>query len=142
MTKANNKTVPNAADVDAFLAQVEDPAKREDCYKILSMMEAITKEPAKMWGGSIIGFGVYQYKYASGREGEWFLTGFSPRKNNFSLYIMSGFEQNPELMEQLGKYKTGKSCLYINKLSDVDEKTLQKLIKVSADYVKTHQSGC
>lgn len=120
MAKSDSKTKPNEDDVDVFLARVENKEKRDDCYRILKLMQKITKQQPKMWGGSIVGFGEYHYKYVSGREGDWFLTGFSPRKNNLSLYIMSGFEKNPQLMKKLGKFKTGKSCLYINKLSDID----------------------
>ena len=88
-----------------------------------------------MWGPSIIGFGSYRYKYASGREGEWMLTGFSPRKQNLTLYIMPGFDNYDSLLAKLGKYKTGKSCLYINKLEDVDLSVLEKLVKQSVDHM-------
>lgn len=142
MAQTENKTKPTEQDVDSFLKQVEPAQKYQDCQKILSMMKKATGAEPKMWGGSIIGFGEYHYKYASGREGDWFLTGFSPRKQNISLYIMAGFDRYEELMSQLGKYKTGKSCLYINKLADVDTEILEKLIELSATYVKENQSGC
>jgi hypothetical protein len=129
------KTKPNDADVLAFLDQIEDEAKKADSLAILKMMQEATDEPAKMWGNSIIGFGQYHYKYASGREGDWFLTGFSPRKQQFSLYIMAGFDQYDDLLSQLGKYKTGKSCLYIKRLSDVNQSVLNKLIEASVDYM-------
>lgn len=142
MAGSENKTKPNEQDVASFLKHVEPAQKQQDCQQILSMMKKATGAEPKMWGGSIIGFGEYHYKYASGREGDWFLTGFSPRKQNISLYIMAGFDRYEELMSQLGKYKTGKSCLYINKLADVDTDVLEKLIELSATYVEENQSGC
>lgn len=142
MAKADNKTKPTKKDVTDFLGQVEPEQKRKDCLAILEMMHQATQAEPKMWGDSIIGFGEYHYKYASGREGDWFLTGFSPRKQNISLYIMAGFKRYEELMSKLGKYKTGKSCLYINKLADIDEAVLKELIQLSANYVKENQSGC
>ncbi|MCO5207271.1 MAG: DUF1801 domain-containing protein, partial [Anaerolineae bacterium] len=95
----------------------------------------VTGEPGALWGTSIVGFGTYHYKYASGREGDWFVTGFSPRKQNMTLYIMPGFEQYNDLLSKLGKHKTGKSCLYINKLDDVDLDVLRELVAQSADYM-------
>jgi len=130
------KTQPNDADVRAFLDEIEEEAKKADSLAILNMMQEATGEPAKMWGKSIIGFGQYHYKYASGREGDWFLTGFSPRKQQFSLYIMAGFDPYDDLLKQLGKHKTGKSCLYIKRLSDVDQEVLNELIKASVSYMK------
>lgn len=142
MAKADNKTKPTKKDVTDFLKQVEPEQKRKDCLAILEMMRQATEAKPKMWGDSMIGFGEYHYKYASGREGDWFLTGFAPRKQNISLYIMAGFKRYEELMSKLGKYKTGKSCLYINKLADIDEAVLKELIQLSANYVKENQSGC
>lgn len=142
MAKTENKTKPTDQDANSFLKQVEPAQKQKDCQQIVNMMKKATGAEPKMWGGSIIGFGEYHYKYASGREGDWFLTGFSPRKQNISLYIMAGFERYEELMGRLGKYKTGKSCLYINKLADVDKDVLEELITLSARYVAKHQSGC
>jgi hypothetical protein len=101
------------------------------------MMQKITKSEPKMWGSSIVGFGNYHYKYASGREGDWFITGFSPRKQNLTLYIMCGFEKNNELLIKLGKYKNAKSCLYINKLEDVSRKALKDLITESVKYMSS-----
>ena len=132
---AELKTKPNDASVEEFLAGVEDERKQQDCQTLLELMQRVTGEPPKMWGGSIIGFGSYHFKYASGREGDWFLTGFSPRKRNLTLYIMAGFRRYDELMAQLGKHKTGKSCLYINKLDDVDLEVLEELVTQSADHV-------
>lgn len=142
MAGSENKTKPNEQDVASFIEQVEPAQKQQDCLQILSMMQKATGAEPKMWGGSMIGFGQYHYTYASGREGDWFLTGFAPRKQNISLYIMAGFKRYEELMCKLGKYKTGKSCLYINKLADVDVAVLEKLIELSAAYVEENQSGC
>ena len=133
---AELKTKPNKASIEKFLNSVKDEKKRTDSYKILGLMKKITKEEPVMWGPSVVGFGKYHYKYESGREGDFFITGFSPRKQNLTLYIMSGFKKYPELMKKLGKYKTGSSCLYINKLEDVDMKVLKELISESVKYIK------
>ena len=133
---AELKTKQTKASVEKFLNSVKDEKKREDSFKILELMKKITKEEPKMWGPSIIGFGNYHYKYASGREGDWFLTGFSPRKQNLTLYIMSYLEKHKDLLKKLGKHKTGKGCLYINKLVDVDMNVLKELITAS---VKKHK---
>lgn len=142
MAKSTNKTQPTSLSVSDFINQVESEQKRKDCLAIAEMMRKATQAEPKMWGDSMIGFGEYHYKYASGREGDWFLTGFAPRKQNISLYIMAGFKRYEELMAKLGKYKTGKSCLYINKLDDVDIAVLKELIELSAQYVKKNQSSC
>ena len=134
---AELKTKPNKVSVEKFLKSIKDEKKREDSFKVLELMKKITKEEPVMWGPSIVGFGKYHYKYASGREGDWFLTGFSPRKQNLTLYIMSGFKRYKELMKKLGKHKTGSSCLYINKLEDIDMKVLKELITESVKYMKT-----
>jgi hypothetical protein len=99
-------------------------------------MAKATRDPGTMWGSSIVGFGEYHYVYESGREGDWFLVGFSPRKRDLTLYIMPGFDAYEELLGQLGKHKTGKSCLYINKLADVDVKVLSKLVRESVSHMK------
>ncbi|MCB0633799.1 MAG: DUF1801 domain-containing protein [Saprospiraceae bacterium] len=135
MAKANLKTTQNENDVRAFLDAVEDDKRREDCLTVLNWMQKITGKEAKMWGTSIVGFDEYHYKYESGREGDMFKVGFSPRKQNLTLYIMPGFGRYEELMQQLGKYKTGKSCLYIKKLEDVDVEILQQLIEESYTYM-------
>ena len=132
---AELKTKPNDQSVEAFLSQVEDERKRQDCYTILAIMRQVTESEAKMWGDSIVGFGSYHYRYASGREGDWFLTGFSPRKQNLTLYIMSGFSGYDSLLAGLGKYKTGKSCLYIKKIEDIDTETLKELVRQSVVHV-------
>ena len=134
-TMAALKTTPNDKSVEEFLDSIEIEQKRKDCFEILEMMAQITQASPKMWGESIVGFGNYHYKYESGREGDWFLTGFSPRKQNLTLYIMSGFQQYDTLMQQLGKYKTGSSCLYIKRLSDIDKTILKQLIEESVQYL-------
>ena len=128
---AELKTKPTTDSVEKFLNNVADEQRRKDCFRVLEIMKATTKSEPAMWGTSIVGFGRHQYKYESGRELEWFLTGFSPRKQDLTLYIMGGLERYPALMKQLGKHKTGKSCLYIKKLEDVDLPTLKRLIKQS-----------
>ena len=132
--KVELKTKVNAASVEGFLNSVTDEQKREDCFEILKIMKQVTKEAPKMWGSSIVGFGSYHYKGASGREGDWLLTGFSPRKENLTLYIMGGFDLHKDLLKKLGKHKTSVGCLYIKKLGDVDKKVLKELV---AESVKT-----
>ena len=123
------KTKENKASVSGFLKKIPDADRRRDAQKILEMMQSVTKEEPKMWGSSIIGFGRMHYKYASGREGDWFKAGFAPRKDFFTLYLCpGGFAQHGDLMQNLGKYKTGVGCLYVKKLEDVDEKVLRQLI--------------
>lgn len=128
---ADLKTIPTKVNVDKFLRGIIDEKKRADCYQILHLMRKVTKAEPKMWGTSIVGFGKHHYVYASGQEGDWFLTGFSPRKQNLALYLMSGFDGCDDLMNQLGKYSIGRGCLYINRLEDVDLKALKKLISRS-----------
>ena len=128
---AELKTKLTNASVDKFLKGVKDEQTRADCYQIIEMMNKATKAEPKMWGTSIIGFGNVHLKYESGRELDWFPIGFSPRKQNITLYLMGGLEQ-AELLGKLGKYSTGKGCLYIKKLADVDVKVLNKLITTSA----------
>lgn len=132
---AELKTKPTDQDVEAFLNGVEDEQKRQACFVVKEIMEQATGAEARMWGDSIVGFGAYRYKYATGREGEWMLTGFSPRKRNLTLYIMSGFDEYDALLDDLGKYKTGKSCLYINKLEDVDLDVLRDLVQRSVRHM-------
>ena len=127
MAKAELKTQENNASVDAFIAR--QPADiATDLRAIMTLMKKVTGEQPRMWGGGIVGFGRYHYKGASGREGEWFVTGFSPRKANLSLYILTGLEQSAALLKKLGKHSTGKGCLYIKRLSDVDIQVLEELI--------------
>ncbi|MDO8549954.1 MAG: DUF1801 domain-containing protein [Ignavibacteria bacterium] len=131
---AENKTKETKASVEKFLNSIKDENKCEDCFKIMKFMKDITREEPKMWGPAIVGFGNYHYKYESGKEGNWFSVGFSPRKQNITLYIMSGFSE--DLLSKLGKYKTGKSCLYIKSLKDVDMKVLEKIMSDSVNYIK------
>ena len=125
------KTKENSASVAAFLGAIEDKQQHADAKKISAMMRAATGCNAKMWGTAIVGFGSYRYKYASGHQREAPLVGFSPRKQNLSLYIMPGFSRFDAMLAKLGKYKTGKSCLYIKRLADVDERVLEQLITES-----------
>ena len=126
---AELKTQVTRASVEKFLEGIKDERKRQDCYELLKIMKKATKAEPKMWGTSIIGFGDHHYIYESGREGDWFLTGFAPRAQNLTLYMMGGFDR--EALKKLGRYKTGKGCLYINKLADVDIKALNELIAKS-----------
>jgi hypothetical protein len=125
------KTQPTQESVLDFLAKVSDGRRREDCLIILELMKKATGAEPVMWGSSIVGFGRYRYRYESGREGEWPIVGFSPRKNDLTLYITPGFERYKGLMGRLGKYKTGKSCLYLKRLEDVDRSVLNELIEES-----------
>lgn len=126
---SKNKTTANDSDVIEFLNNVENEQRRKDSFEILEIFKEITGEKPTMWGSSIIGFGSYHYKYESGREGDFMLTGFAPRKNSLSIYCLTGFDN--EFMETLGKYKTGKSCLYVKKLSDINLETLKDMIQES-----------
>ncbi len=133
---AANKTQKTQVDPRDFIATVENEVRRDDSYAVLEMMKEITGEEPKMWGPSIVGFGDYHYKYESGHEGDFFQVGFSPRKNALTLYILSGFSRYNDLMERLGKFKTGKSCLYIKKLEDVDSEVLRELVAESVAFVR------
>lgn len=132
---ARLKTQKDDASVEGFLNSVENEKRRKDSFAVLDIMREIIGEEPSMWGTSIIGSGTCRYKYASGRDAEWFVTGFSPRKRNLTLYIMSGFDDYDSLLSDLGRYRTGKSCLYINKLEDVDLETLRELITHSVNHV-------
>ena len=135
--KVELKTKVNQASVEGFLNSVIDEQKRADCFEILRLMEQVTNEQPKMWGSSIVGFGSYRYKGASGREGDWLLTGFSPRKDNLTLYIMGGLDIHEDLLKKLGKHKTsGGGCLYIKRLDDVDKKVLKELVARSVKTIK------
>ena len=133
MTSASSaiKTKPTEQSVTDFLNQIPDAQRRADCFAVAKLMEEVTGSKPKMWGPSIVGFGSYHYKYASGREGDWLITGFSPRKQDLTLYIMMGFAKHEALMKQLGKHKVAKSCLYIKNLSDIHLPTLKKLVRAS-----------
>ncbi len=132
---AEAKTKVNDASVEDFLQSVDNDQRREDAFKVDAIMQEVMGEKGKMWGKSIVGYGTYTYTYASGRTGDWMLSGFSPRKNATTIYIMAGFEEYDGLMEKLGKFKTGKSCLYVKKMDDIDTDVLKELIKKSADHV-------
>ena len=133
---AELKTKPNDGDVEAFLAAVPDAQKRADSLLLLELFRTVTGETPKMWGSSIVGFGDYHYAYASGREGDWFVTGFSPRKQNLTLYCMGGYEPHGDLLARLGKHKLGKGCLYINRLQDVDLDVLRELVMTTVAATK------
>ena len=133
---AELKTKPTDESVKDFLNRIPDPERREDCFAVAKIMEEITGDKPKMWGPSIVGFGTHHYKYASGREGDWPVAAFSPRKKDLTLYIMMGLDKDDELMKQLGKHSVGKSCLYIKRLSDIHVPTLKKLIKASVKQVQ------
>jgi hypothetical protein len=126
-----NKTKPTKDSVSGFLKKVADKNRREDCFKVLKIMKDVTGEEPEMWGSSIVGFGRYHYKYESGREGDSPITGFSPRKGDLTLYIAMGFKPVSDLMARLGKHKTGKACLYIKKLDDVDLGVLKRIVEKS-----------
>jgi hypothetical protein len=129
---AELKTKENDASVEKFIKSVKNEEKRKDSLALLELLKKITKQEPKMWGSSIIGFGNYRYKSpATGREGDWFVTGFSPRKQNMTVYFSAGFQNLAPLMKKLGKYKTGVGCLYFNKLSDIDIKVLTQMLKES-----------
>ncbi|MDH4014389.1 MAG: hypothetical protein C0629_00290 [Chromatiales bacterium] len=133
---ATQKTRETAASVEEFLNGIENRTRREDGLAMLDLMREVTGEEARMWGGSIVGFGSYHYVYESGREGDAMLTGFSPRKQNLAIYVMPGFSAYDSLLDKLGKHKTGKSCLYINKLADVDLKVLKTLVRRSVQVMR------
>ena len=125
---AELKTKQTAASVEAFLAAIPDSQRRDDALAVAAIMKAATRTEPRMWGGSIVGYGEQHYKYASGREGDWFRGGFSPRKEALSVYITSSFDEYPDIMSRLGKYKTGTSRLHIKRLAEVDTKALRALI--------------
>lgn len=133
---AEPKTKPTRRSVKAFIDAVPDPERRKDCRTVMKLMKKVTGVSSKMWGPSLVGFGSFHYKYASGREGDWPLSAFSPRKQDLTLYIMAGANRFPDLMKKLGKYKTGVSCLYLKRLGDVDLKVLEKLVKESVRETK------
>jgi len=129
------KTTPTERSVDAFLSSIAEP-RRTDCLALARMMKQVTRAEPRMWGPSIVGFGAYHYRYESGREGDWFLAGFSPRKQDLTVYVMAGFERFPGLMARLGTFRTGKSCLYLKRLEDVDLTVLKALLTASVRHMK------
>ncbi len=132
----DQKIKPSNQSVSEFLNKISPEDRRRDCFELLTLMERVADEKAIMWGESIVGFGSYHYKYDTGREGEWILTGFSPTKQGLTIYITTGFDNFKDYLKVLGKYKTSVNCLYINKIEDVDKKTLSKLIKESVRQMK------
>ena len=138
---AENKTKATSASVTEFIGSIDDKQMQADSRKVAAMMRRATGKRARMWGASMVGYGTYHYRYASGREGDFMITGFSPRKRALTIYIMPGFAPFDKLMARLGKYKTGKSCLYIKRLADVDENVLERLIGASVEYMrKTYET--
>lgn len=133
---ASLKTAKNDGSIDDFLNSVENKRRREDAYTLLDLMRQITGKEGSLWGASIIGFGSYHYVYESGREGDWFLTGFSPRKQSLTIYIMGNSAKEADLLLQLGKHKRSKGCLYINKLADVDLSVLEQIIRHSVSHLQ------
>jgi uncharacterized protein DUF1801 len=130
---AEQKTKPTGADVEAFLQGVAGDARRADCTALVKMMKRVTGAKPVMWGPSMVGFGSYHYKYASGHEGDWFLAGFAPRKTDLTIYILSGLAGHAELLKKLGKHKSGKGCVYIKSLVDIDLAALEELVRRSVD---------
>ena len=140
---AQNKTQATPQKVSEFIAGVEDTRKRAECKELMKLMRETTGKRATMWGSNIVGFGKYHYKYASGREGDFFLTGFSPRKQALTIHIINGFQPHAKLMEKLGKFKTGKSCLYVKSLDNIDRSVLAKLVQASVEYMrKKYPDSC
>jgi len=136
---AELKTRPTAQSVAAFLESLPDENRRRDCRALVELMKKATGSEPRMWGPAIVGFGDYHYKYATGREGDWFVAGFSPRKNDLTLYIMSGLDRYEEELSRMGKHKTGKSCLYIKRLSDIDLDVLRDIVKDSLRHLMGKQ---
>lgn len=138
MAKADNKTKPTSVSVGGFLNAIEHDTRRADGFALLDLFNRITGLRPKMWGPSIIGYGRYHYKYESGREGDFLITGFSPRKSALSIYIMPGYRDMSDKLARLGKHKTGKSCLYINKLADIDTAVLEEIVLDGIAYMKAN----
>lgn len=139
---AELKTKKNDASVNDFLQAITDKVRREDCLTVFKLMKQVAKEEPKMWGTAIVGVGAYHYKSAkSGREGDWFIAGFSPRKQNLTLYLMPGIGNYKDIVQRLGKHKVSGSCLHINKLADVDSKVLKELIIAAFSYMKSKKNN-
>lgn len=136
---ATNKTQVNDASVDAFLEAIPDEARRKDCRDLAKLLGKVAKEKPRMWGAAMVGFGSYHYRYESGREGDSFVTGFASRRGDITVYLMGGFEGREALLAMLGRHKTGKACLYIRSLADIDTKVLETLLAASiADLHRLH----
>ena len=138
---SENKTRPSNDGVDDYLQGIRDPVRREDALALCEFMRRVTGEEPELWGGNMIGFGRYRYKYDSGREGEWLATGFAVRAKELVVYLMADAPDRGELLEQLGKHKIGKSCLYIKRLSDVDMDVLEKLVRTSLGALRDRYPG-
>ena len=136
-----NKTKPTGANVDDFIAAVENDTRRSDARIMLELMQRVTGEEPVMWGPTMIGFGKYAYRYKSGHGGEFFLTGFSPRKAKLVVYIMPGYGEFDDVMARLGKHKTGKACVYVNKLADIDLNVLEELVAKSVAWMREHHQA-
>lgn len=132
------KTQPGSEDAAQLIAAIEDPQRKQDCESLLKFFEEITDEKPIVWGGAMIGFGRYAYKTKSGHTGEWFKVGFSNRKISLTIYVLSGYESEPELMKSLGKFKTGKSCLYVKKLADIDLTIFKEIVLKSYQWMGEH----
>lgn len=130
------KTAPRKASVTAFLKAIPDDQRRADCEALVKLMKRVTRAQPTMWGTSVVGFGRYHYRYESGREGDWFLSGFAPRKGALTIYVMAGVPYFPHLLRKLGKHKTGAGCLYLRRLEDVDLAVLEELIAGSVKELK------
>ncbi|GJQ20514.1 MAG: hypothetical protein HBSIN02_08690 [Bacteroidia bacterium] len=141
MAEATLKTRKNKRSVAAFVNAIKDPVRREECRKVLKLMRTATGARPAMWGPTIVGFGSYHYRYASGREGDWFLTGFSPRKSALTIYIMAGLRNYRPLLKSLGRHSIGSSCLYIRSLENIDMKVLDKLVKQSVRDLRKRKEG-
>lgn len=142
MAKYEPKTRVTDASVEDFLNSVENPGRRADAFRVLEMFNRLTGETPKMWGPAIVGYGSHPITYADGRKLDWMMTGFSPRKQNMTLYVVCGSPKQPELLAKLGKHTTSVSCLYIKRLSDVDTKVLEKIIKDAFQHAKRPHSHC
>jgi hypothetical protein len=133
---AELKTKATGSSVEAFIDGIANDRRRDECRRLIALMTRVTRAQPVMWGPSIVGFGAYHYRYASGREGDWFLTGFSPRKAALTLYLMGGLERQEALLRRLGKYKAGKGCLYVKSLGDIDVNVLRSLLTATVRQLK------
>lgn len=141
MAEPKTRPTGGAREVKAFVAAIADPAVRADAETLLALMRELSGQPPKLWGDSMVGFGSYHYKYASGREGDWFPIGFSPRKTNLTIYVLAGFERHAALLARLGKHKTAKSCLYVKRLADIDLPLLRRLLEDSLAPIARFERG-
>ncbi|MGQ7846954.1 DUF1801 domain-containing protein [Granulosicoccus sp. 3-233] len=135
---SNNKTIPTPLPAVEFISRVEHPVRRKDADHLLAWFEQVTGFPPVMWGTSIVGYGRYHYVYDSGRSGDSMMTGFSPRKASLSIYIMPGYHELDDYLQRLGKHRIGKSCLYVNKLDDIDIGVLEEIVRYGVDYLQKH----